>query len=87
MKIGGNIGNTNFNLKIIKIIFNYRSFLFSTFTFKIYTPNYAILLNISNDHIDWHGSMKSYIQSKFKIFNLQTQKDHALINEKFKNIL
>ena len=30
-----------------------------------------LLLNILNDHLDWHGSMKNYIESKFKIFELQ----------------
>ena len=53
---------------------------------KFIHPNFAILTNISNDHLDWHGSMKSYIQSKLKVFNLQTQKDHALVNDKFKKI-
>ena len=37
---------------------------------KFVSPDYALLLNISNDHIDWHG-MKKYVEAKFKIFNLQ----------------
>lgn len=30
----------------------------------------SILLNISEDHIDWHGSMKDYQQSKMKIHKM-----------------
>ena len=48
-------------------------------------PNYAILLNITNDHLDWHGSMQEYIKSKLKIFNFQEKNDFALINKKFDN--
>ena len=40
---------------------------------KFICPDYAILLNISNDHIDWHGNIKNYINSKLKIFSNQTK--------------
>ncbi len=49
---------------------------------KFLKPNYALFLNISKDHIDWHGSMKNYINSKFKIFNNQSIKDHALFDNR-----
>ena len=39
--------------------------LASTILFK---PNVAVLLNISPDHIDWHGSYAAYVQAKTKIF-------------------
>ena len=38
---------------------------------KFIRPDYALLLNITNDHLDWHRTKKNYINSKFKIFNLQ----------------
>ena len=28
----------------------------------------AVLLNISNDHLDWHGSEKNYHQAKYRIY-------------------
>ena len=37
---------------------------------KFVRPNHAILINITRDHLDWHGSMKNYINSKFN-FSLQ----------------
>ncbi len=45
-----------------------------------------MLLNITNDHLDWHGSMKNYTHSKFKIFKLQNKNNFALINSNLKNI-
>ena len=40
-----------------------------------------MILNISRDHIDWHGSKKNYIKSKIRIFNNQTKKDVAILND------
>ena len=37
-----------------------------------FSPDIAVLLNLSPDHLDRHGSMKGYIQSKWQMFeNLQ----------------
>ncbi len=41
--------------------------------------NFAFLLNISKDHIEWHGSIKKYINSKLKIFKNQDRKCFAII--------
>ena len=41
-----------------------------------------ILLNITNDHLDWHKNMKDYKNSKFKIF--ENQKNQFSLNKKFK---
>ena len=41
-------------------------------------------LNLTNDHLDWHGTMKNYLNSKLKIFQLQSKNSFALINKKFK---
>ena len=53
---------------------------------KFVRPNHAILINITRDHLDWHGSMKNYINSKFKIFSLQNKKDYAYLPSN-KNII
>ena len=39
----------------------------------------SILLNISKDHIDWHGSFKKYKDSKIKIFNNQDKNCFSII--------
>lgn len=42
--------------------------------------NIALLMNISPDHLDRHGSFENYKESKYKIFNNQAPKDKAIIN-------
>tara|TARA_Y100001970_G_scaffold290261_1_gene423260 strand:+ start:572 stop:1864 length:1293 start_codon:yes stop_codon:yes gene_type:complete len=87
VKLGGNIGTPVLNLKIKKdnfIVIEASSFQLSHS--KFIHPDYAILLNITNDHLDWHGSKVSYIKSKFKIFKLQNKKDFALLNNKLLSI-
>ena len=87
VRIGGNIGIPILSLKIRKnTFFVIEASSFQLFHSKFIHPSYAVLLNISNDHIDWHGSMKNYIDSKFKIFRLQKKKDYALINEKLASV-
>ena len=41
--------------------------------------NTALLLNISPDHLDHHGSMENYIAAKLHIFDRQVQSDTAVI--------
>ena len=41
--------------------------------------DYAFLLNISKDHIEWHGTFRKYIDSKLNIFKNQTKKGFAVI--------
>ena len=85
--LGGNIGTPVLNLENKKNTF----FVIETSSFqlshsKFIHPNYAILLNITNDHLDWHGSMKEYIRSKLRIFNLQGKDNFALVNSRLRNI-
>ena len=39
----------------------------------------SILLNISRDHLDWHGSIKKYINSKLNIFKNQDESCFSII--------
>ena len=87
VSIGGNIGTPILDLKIANnsyAIIEASSFQLSHS--KFIRPDYAIFLNLTNDHLDWHGSMNNYLNSKLKIFNLQSKNQHAIINKKFKNI-
>jgi len=42
--------------------------------------NIAMLLNVTPDHIDRHGSMEGYVAAKARIFHHQTKQDTALVN-------
>jgi UDP-N-acetylmuramoylalanine--D-glutamate ligase len=40
----------------------------------------ALLLNVVETHLDYHGSMKDYVASKSKLFANQTAEDTAVLN-------
>ncbi len=85
--IGGNIGKPVLDLKIKKnhfLIIEASSFQLSHS--KFIQPDYAVLINISNDHLDWHGDINHYINSKLKIFEHQNKNQFSIINNKLKPI-
>jgi UDP-N-acetylmuramoylalanine--D-glutamate ligase len=85
--VGGNIGNPILDLIYLKnsfVIIEASSFQLSHS--KFISPDYAIFLNLSNDHIDWHGSKNNYLKSKLKIFQNQTKNNYAILNNDLKNI-
>jgi UDP-N-acetylmuramoylalanine--D-glutamate ligase len=85
--LGGNIGTPILNLKIQKnsyVVIEASSFQLAHS--KFIRPDYAFLLNITNDHLNWHGNMLNYINSKTKIFKLQENNQFALVNKKLKQI-
>ena len=86
--LGGNIGTPILSLNVKKnnfLIIEASSFQLSHS--KFICPDYAILLNISNDHIDWHGNLRNYINSKFKIFSNQKKNQYSILNLNLKKYL
>ena len=84
--LGGNIGVPVLNLKAKKdyyIIIEASSFQLAHS--KFICPDYALLLNITNDHLDWHGNMRNYIDSKFKIFRFQKKKHISFVENKLRS--
>jgi len=49
-------------------------------TIKAFRPRYAMLLNISEDHLDRYPDMASYISAKQRIFENQEKDDIAILN-------
>ncbi len=82
--LGGNIGTPVLNLDVKKenfLVIEASSFQLAYS--KFICPDYAILLNITNDHLDWHGNMQNYINSKLKIFKLQKKNQFSIVNKEF----
>ena len=81
--LGGNIGQPILDLKIK----NNSNVIIETSSFqlnysKFIKPTMAALLNITMDHLDWHRTMKNYVDSKFKIFSKQGKEDYAFLSQK-----
>ena len=71
-KVAGNIGNSPLNLiddeeNLDFLILELSSFQLSHLT-KL-DLEISVILNIYEDHIDWHSSFENYATSKLKIFN------------------
>jgi UDP-N-acetylmuramoylalanine--D-glutamate ligase len=45
-----------------------------------FRPDIAVLLNLTPDHIDRHGSFEAYGRAKARIFENQTESDAAVLN-------
>ena len=89
----GNIGNPALSEKNIskKTIFVIEASSYQLEYSSIFRSKYAVILNISSDHIERHKSLKNYVNAKFKLLKSQkrgsfafVKKDDELINKKLK---
>ena len=88
VSLGGNIGTPILDLEIKKkslVVIEASSFQLAYSQFIC--PDYSFLLNIANDHLDWHGNIVNYTNSKLKIFASQQKHQFAFTNKKLKTIL
>ena len=71
-KVAGNIGNSPLNLISDKENLDFLILELSSFQLSHLTKldlEISVILNIYEDHIDWHNSFENYATSKLKIFN------------------
>lgn len=54
---------------------------FQLHSIKNFNTAISIITNISEDHIDWHGSYKNYIEDKFNIFKNKKTCDLLILNK------
>jgi len=83
--LGGNIGKPLLSLNKVNnsfVIIEASSFQLSHS--KFICPDFALFLNFTNDHIDWHGSTNEYLNAKLKIFKNQNKKQYAFTNKNLK---
>lgn len=89
----GNIGNPVLSEKNInkKTIFVIEASSYQLDYSSIFRTKYAVILNITSDHIERHKSLKNYVNAKFKLLKSQirgsfayVKKDNELITKELK---
>ena len=94
VKLVGNIGNPILSTKNIKkkTIFVIEASSYQLEYSKIFRSKYAVILNISPDHIERHKTLNKYVKAKFKLIKSQlkgnltfVKKDDFLINRELRS--
>lgn len=84
----GNVGNPILDYidkikKDTKLVIEMSSYQLETVK---YSPHIGIILNLYEDHLNYHGTLKEYHNSKLNIFKYQTREDIALYTSSNENI-
>ena len=84
VRLTGNIGNPTLLEKGLKnsTIFVIEASSYQLEYSKFYKSEYSIILNLSPDHLERHGSFKNYINAKFKLIQGQSKNNYAFIERK-----
>ena len=92
-RLVGNIGNPVLSVKKIrkKTIFIIEASSYQLEYSKIFRSKYSVILNLSPDHIERHGTLNKYVKAKFKLLKNQlrgqlafVKKDDLLISKELK---
>ena len=81
--VGGNIGTPLIELAESHEIMEQVVVEISSFQMEwisSFRPNVAVLLNLSEDHLDRYPSYQAYIDAKLRMFENQTAEDYAVVN-------
>ena len=93
VKLVGNIGNPILSVNNVKkkTIFVVEASSYQLEYSKIFRSKYAMILNLSPDHIERHVTLNNYVKAKFKLLKNQfkgslafVKKDDLLINNQLK---
>ena len=81
--VGGNIGTPAISLagqvtSETVIVLEVSSFQLETI--RTFRPRVAVVLNITPDHLDRHGTFAAYVDAKARIFENQQAEDFAVLN-------
>ncbi len=84
VRLVGNIGNPILSAKKIKskTIFVVEASSYQLEYSQIFQSKYAVLLNISPDHLERHKTVKNYVNAKFKILNSNFKNSIGFVNKK-----
>ena len=84
VKLAGNIGRPILSVKNIKskTIFVIEASSYQLEYSQIFQSKYAVILNITPDHLERHKTLNNYVKSKFKILNNNSKNYFGFINKK-----
>ena len=94
VKLVGNIGNPILSVKNVKkkTIFVIEASSYQLEYSKIFRSKYAVILNLSPDHIERHKTINKYVKAKFKLLKSQlkghlafVKKNDLLINKELRS--
>ena len=88
VRLVGNIGNPALNERKItkKTIFVIEVSSYQLDYSKIFKAKYAVILNISPDHLERHQNLRKYIDTKFKLIESQNSKSLAFVKKNYELI-
>ena len=83
VKLVGNIGNPVLSEKKIKkkTVFIIEASSYQLEYSKLFSSKYAVILNLSPDHIERHKTINKYINAKFKLIKNQLRGNLAFVNK------
>ena len=83
VRLIGNIGNPALSEKKIlkKTFFVIEVSSYQLEYSKIFSAKFAVILNISIDHIERHKNLTNYVNAKFKLLNSQNNKSFAFVKK------
>ncbi len=83
VRLIGNIGNPALSEKKIskKTFFVIEVSSYQLDYSKLFSSKYAVILNISPDHIERHKSLSNYINAKFKLLKSQKRQSFAFVKK------
>ncbi|MBI3495009.1 UDP-N-acetylmuramoyl-L-alanine--D-glutamate ligase, partial [Candidatus Berkelbacteria bacterium] len=89
--LGGNIGKSLLpELNKIRpddlVILELSSFQLAWLPVIKKSPDIAVVVNITPDHLDWHKTMRAYLEAKRNIVRFQKKNDFAVLNWRDKNV-
>ena len=83
VRLVGNIGNPILSVKNVKkkTIFVIEASSYQLEYSKIFKSKYAVILNLSPDHIERHKTLSKYVKAKFKLLKNQNKNNLAFVKE------
>tara|TARA_B100000989_G_scaffold103118_1_gene75490 strand:- start:3343 stop:4641 length:1299 start_codon:yes stop_codon:yes gene_type:complete len=83
VRLVGNIGNPALNERKItkKTVFVIEISSYQLDYSKIFKSKYAMILNISPDHLERHHNLKKYVDTKFKLIESQSSNSFAFVKK------